>query len=668
MDQFPDRNAVTIWQPPVVVPDVVQPWALDPGDPPSLKPDQIARLSREFYDNMTALQRLWCLCGDVVEGFRGYMGTESLVRSGMEMAYFNRPRDVSFNITQPQVRNASARLDTDIPSWGVRGASNSLDDLAKSQACTQLLGYYYEEQELKYAIGEAIDWAIVFGTSAMLAYMAGDDVKPDVFGPDRIRAEPGIANPDKSRFLAVSRITTRGDLKRRFPGHDDIIDEADSPMQQNTWWGDGQRLPEDRVEVLEAYCRSGHWFLLVGKGGTVLAHGKTPQKCMPIQIFRYTPLTYRFFGMGMVEQALPAQYAYSTSWNQIMANARLMSQPKILIHQNSGIAADAFTARAGEKVLYRGETPKPWQGLPLPQFAAQLPANANSALADATGIHSAAQGKRTAGLTTGVAINATVANDEVQFGMTKRDIIRQVSRHGKVFLLYAQTYYSPEKVRKQFGRYGTAIGQMLDASDLADNPQVFVEADTLFKDDVQARQERVMEFARMGAIPPDKAIQMLQQNVDPLKPQKPIADFIEAKKALQAVVERGFSFPDPKGGVDMLGQPLQRKTVKFYRTDNFQVFADVVRQFIRSDEFYALQDAQQDAVDAFYEDILAQMAPPVDPASQGPQKKAPQLPGLPQGATPGNTPGNSGGGDLHGTPERAVALDEGMAEVRDEQT
>ncbi len=638
-----------------------EPYRPDPNDPPSLTPQQIAQFAQQFYDESQPHRRLWCLCADVMDGFMGQYGSESMVRAGLEMAYFNRPRDISFNITQPQFRNASARLETEIPSWGSRAASNSVDDLAKSQAAEQMLTYHYVEDEVKYKLGKVVDWEIIFGTSAVLTAMKGDDVVQEPFGPDCIRAEPGILDPDDSRFLGVTRITTRAALNRKFPGHEAEVMQAPVPTRQDTWWGGESRLPPDRVEVLEVYCRSGHWFLLCGSAGTVLAHGKTPMKCMPVQIFRYTALPYRFFGMGMVEQAIPAQYAYSASWNQILTNARLMSQPKILIHENSGVAEDAFTSRAGEKVSWRNHKPEPWHGQSLPQYAQQLPATSQSALWDATGMHAASGGKRTPGLTTGVAIEAIVSQDEVQFGVTKRDIKRNVERMGKCALLYMQAYYPDEKIIRQFDRYGSAIAVELKATDLADNPQVFVEADTLFKDDVTARQERVMEFARMGAIPPALAIQMLQQNIDPLKPQKPISDFVEAKRALEAVIAQGFAIQDATRPPMLDGQPAMRKTVRFYPTDNFRVFADVVRQFIRSDQFYQLAPERQDDIDAFYRDILAMMAPPAEPPAQQ-MGKPPQKPGLPKGATPGNTPGNDGGGGPR-TPERDVALQEGRAEV-----
>lgn len=620
-------------------------------------------MAQQFFDANTNIQRLWCLCHDVVTGFRQYIGPDSNVRGGQEMAFFNRARDVSFNITQPQVRQAFAHLETAIPAWGSFAASNSVNDLAKSMACEQLLGYHYLEDRVKEAADQAGLWNIIYGTAAMLTTIGGNgDVHESAYGPDRIRTEPGIPNPDDSRFLAISRISTKADLQKQFPDKADAIAQAQAPKRVTTWWDDAQTMPPDRVEVLEVYCRSGHWFVLAGDGGAVLSQGFTPQRCMPVQVLRYTVLPDEFYGMGLVEQALPAQYAFTSSWNQILANMRLMSQPKILIPQNSGIAPDAFTARAGEKIYFRNAPPQPWQGQPLPQFAQQMPAAAQSTLYDMTAIHAASNGKRTPGLTTGVAMQTLMSADEMGLAMSKLQMQQAIERMGKVALLYMQAFYPPEKIMRQFDRYGSAIAMELRATDIADNPQVFVQADTLFASDVQARQERTMELMRMGAIPPDAGIKMLQRNVDPLRPQKPIADYVEARKALDAVVRQGFQAPDANKPRGPDGMPQMRKTVRFFPTDNFDVFAETVKQYMRSPEFDRLPLRRQDDVEQFYLDIIGQMQPAT---GAPPQQIAPlaQKPGLPADATPGVTPDNPGPGAIENTNERQVELADGRAEV-----
>ena len=635
---------------------------------PSLTPQQIALFARQFYDQMSPLQRLWILCQDVVTGFRGYTSNDMLVRTGMEAAYFNRARDIAFNIIQPLFRNASSKLAMMLPTWGTLPATVDAEALAAASADEQVLTYILREQEIPYKLNEAVDWSIIYGTVALLETLSDEqDATMHAFAPWFIRAEPGIPDPDKSRFLGVTRVTTRDELKRKFPGHDEIIDQAPRPRHQTSWWGGYDQMAPDRVEVLEAYCRSGHWYLIVNE--TVLAQGFTPKRCMPIQIVRYTKLPFEFFGMGMVEQGIPGQYAYSQSWNLALSNMRYMSQPKILIEKNSGIAPDAFSARAGEKIYFQNTPPQQWKGQPLPEFAAMMPANAMSAAADATGIHPQSQGKRTPGVVTGAAVDAMISADETQFGHTKLQFKQALERAGKVLLLYVKAYYPEDKYIAQFDRFGSGIAVMLRGQDLTDSPNVFIESDTLFAADAQARQDRIIKLAQLGAIPPDKVVWMLQNNIDPMRPQRPITDYIDAKKALDAVVRNGMQAPDPRTG-------MMRPVVRFYASDNLQVFGDVAKQFIRSDAFNALPIERQDDVDAYYRIILNYLSPqpvgapgaPAAPSAPASPPKLKQEPGLPEGATPGVTPGNAGGGAMETSNERTVMLQHGEAEIRDEFT
>ena len=112
---------------------------------------------------------------------------------------------------------------------------------------------------------------------------------------------------------------------------------------------------------------------------------------------------------------------------------------------------------------------------------------------------------------------------------------------------------------------------------------------------------------------------------------------VDGKKALDAVIVNGFEITDPRGGVDpATGQPLMRKVVKVYPSDNIQMFADVAKEYIRSDEFNAMPLDRQDAVDQYYEYLLglltpaAALPPPGQPGSgQAPPPRLSLPPGAP---------------------------------------
>lgn len=617
-------------------------------DPPSLPPHKIAEFSRQFATDAAPYYALWRECTDVVSMWRGspVMGIGAFPTQ-QGVVQWMRPRDVSVPLIQPLFRNVVARLSVETPAVGVVPATEAADDIAKAQASEQAARYHYRQADMREVLRQLIEWLALHGTGGLLTYMEGDDVAEEAVEPERLRAEPGVTSPEQSRFLAVTRVTTKDELKRQFPHAWKAIEEAQPPKQSMLSNGRvGQREAPDRVEVLEAYCRSGHWYMLVGDGGTVLAQGMTPGRCMPLQIVRYTRVPGQFFGMGVVELARDVQYAYSALINQVLRNARLMSSPKVLIDRAAKVDENAFTSSVGEKVLYSGVKPDVWVPPPLPAYVQNLLPSLQSLMHDLTGIHSTSTGKRATGISSGRAIEALSANDMAQFQSTQDAIEHAVTKSMRCALLYMQEYYPEQKMVRQFDQYGRSVFQTLRKTDIADNPEVFLESGTLFSAEVKDRDQRTLDLMRLGLLGPEEGRKMLSFHLDPMAPVKTIADIEHARKVLSIVA----GAPD--------GTPLQ---VDIYPSDNLKVFDDVVGGFIRSPTYEALSPDRQDAVHKLYLQIIAMQAPPDPTAPKNEDGKIPQLPGAPKEAGGGMMPGA-----MDTTRPADAAVD--AAEAADDQT
>jgi len=589
---------------------------------PSLTPQQIAQFASQFRSDMALYYPIWRQCADALAGWR--TSRDINVRrnpSTSGIAEFMRSRDVSVNLIQPLFRNGTARLSTEQPSVGVVPATEHDDDIAKALASEQALRYFWRDARIKDVLRRSVEWLMLDGTAALLEYMDGDDVRVEAFSPDRIRAEPGIADEHESRFVGVTRFVTKSDLKKQFPHAEEAIDQAQPPAQ---WYSPSlpflTAFPPDRVEVLEAYCKSGHWYMLVGDSGTVLAEGFTPGGCTPIQVMRYTRVPGQFFGIGMVEVCLDVQYAFSTVLNQILRNARMMSNPKVLIERSAKVDPNAFTTAVGEKVYYNGTKPDVWTPPPLPVYVQNLVPQLQSLLHDLSGIHTTSTGKRAVGISSGRAIEALTANDLAQLQSTQDDIETAVQQMARCALLYMKDYYPEEKVVRQFDQSGKSVFAALRATDLVEDPEVFIEAGTLFSAEVKDRDQKTLDLLRLGLIDPPKAKEMLSYHLDPMAPVKIIGEIQHAQKALAAVIDNGYFLED--------GTPR----VTIYPTDNLRVFDDVVAGMMKSDAWPMLQPDQQQAVQMLYQQILAASLPapgeggPGAPGGAGPGGNLPKLP------------------------------------------
>lgn len=620
---------------------------------PSLTPEQIWQFSQRFYDENMPLYRLWYVCTEAVTGFRKRYGLDMQGAAGNrrdEMSYFMRARDISFNLTQPLLRNVLSRLSVEMPGIGVVPATDAPDDVAAAQATEQVARYHWREGKLKRVIMDAVGWAAMHGTAGIVTSMVGSDVRDFAFAPERLRAEPGLGDPNESRFLGLTRVTTRDVLKRQFPDKVYLIDQARRPEYSPTSPYYGMQMAEDRVEVLEAYCRSGHWYILVGD--QVLAQGQTPGCVMPIQVLRYTAVPGQFFGMGVVEMCLPAQYAFSSMMNQIIQNARLMSNPKVLIERSSKIDPGAFTSRVGENVLYTGVKPDVWTPPALPQYMQQVPPQMQSIMFDMAGIHGVSTGKRQVGITSGRAVEAMTANDTAQLTTTMDNVEAVVEDLLKVDVLYMRAYYPEDKFIRQFDpANGKPVFATIHKAQLCEDPEVFFEAGTLFSSEVKDRDARTLDMLRLGLIDPEDAKKKLSTHTDPLTPLRLIGDMQSAKRALAALIDNGPVLPDG------------RETVKVFPTDNLKVWLDVFNAFMNAAEFQELPPDRQDAIEGMYLKMLQLTAPP-DPAAMAGGGTAKQPPGVPKP----NSVLPSSPTPEYVDQERAVSAQTDAAEAADEHT
>ena len=583
--------------------------------PPSLTPQQISQFAQAFYAESLPFYQIFRNCQDALGGWRG-IGLPQVAVTGNTLTglgNYMRPRDVFLNHFQSLYRNAVARFATEKPSAGCKPASASAEDVAKAQAAGLWLSYHWDDAKVRSVLQTFTQWLVTCGTAGLQTYMDGTDVRQKAIPPDRLRAEPGLDDWSESRFLGVVHIAAKDDLKRQFPDHADAIDAANPPeiavpSISRVW----NVPPPDRVQVLEAYCKSGHAYLLTANG-TVLAESMLPANKIPLQIVRYTEIPGQTWGMGMIEPTLDAVYAYSHLVNQQLRNARLMSAPKVLIERNSKVANDAFTSAVGEKILYSGTAPVPWTPPGLPAYVINLGPTLQSNINDLAGIHPTSTGKRATGITSGRAIEALSSNDLAQLQVTQDRIEDAVTEMATCALLFAQAFYPEDKVIRQFAAQGAAVYRQIQATDLAEDPDVFVESGTLFANDVASRDARTLDMARMGWLTPEQAKKIMGDRLDPMSPVQAVADLDHWLRITHQVAQNAAK-------------------AEVYPTDNLKVGESVVADFMRTDEYAALPDANQQAVAALYKQILALAMSGQAPPEGGKPPQAPGAPALPSSA------------------------------------
>jgi hypothetical protein len=380
-------------------------------------------------------------------------------------------------------------------------------------------------------------------------------------------------------------LVNRDELEEAYPNKKDIIKNA-AEATNATPGGSFFKLrqtskPKDRVEIFDVYFRNGERRVIID--GSYLFEGKWVGKTMPLQFIRYTPIPGQLWGMGMVEPLLDIQDQYNKVRGQIIENSDLIANPKWMIPKSAGVPPSSITRRRGEKVYYNdvgGQRPIPVQMPSLPGYVLQQVSVLAGEMLDVAGVHATSLGKRAVGVTSSIAMQQLSSKDSQQLMVTQEDLEEAVSDLGKVVLTLMQKYYTEKRMVRMLDNLGEVVFQALDSTSLMKDPEVFIEAGSMFRDERKDRDQKVLELVQMGMIQPQDAMKELTFG----------GGLEQVSEKLQAMSH----------AQDLLNAAKAGAAIEIFPTDDLKSFGEVFGDYIRSEEYYQLpQERQQYIRDIF---------------------------------------------------------------------
>ena len=524
-------------------------------------------------------------------------GNQNLLLNAVTQQYsvakpLKRLEQVTINQILPLYRNVAARLATAYPSIAVLPANNTPDDILKSESSQAAISYFWSSENMKEKLKAVAQWLIGTGNVALHEYYDAEknNVCLEVLSPYMLVYEPYVTSPDESDWVAIRRFVNKRELKRAYPNYATLID--DRTESQPRRYNGPQQQPTNRVEIFDVYWRDGRRATMIGE--QYLFKGRSPSKILPVQLIRYTEIPGFLWGTGMVEPILEPQDLYNQIRSQILLNVKLMSNPKILIPAEAEISNNAFSSREGEKVFYKGGIePKAFANAPIPAYAvAQIP-ELQAEMYDLSGIHSVSLGKRAVGVGSGKAINALSENDLSQLQLTQQNIEHAVQDAATVVLYLMKTYYNEGKMMRMFDTTGKFIFKELKATDIVDDPEVFIEAGSLFRDEAEDRDQKTLDLLKAGLIDAKEARKALSFRVNSMDTIDQMYEMQHAKDILDAIIKFG---PDQ---IDL----------QIYPTDNLDIIEDMFRKFMRTPDYYLLPKDRQEAIALTYQHVIQMMHP-----------------------------------------------------------
>ena len=546
----------------------------------------------------TTWQNAWNVCISYV------FGKQDLVYNVSERRFVTpQSREITFNLLLNLYRNIVSRLSVAYPNVAVVPASTSYEDILKAKASEQALRYIWNEDKLADKYQELSEWLVIAGSAGMYTYYDPDkdDVCVKVVSPYDLYYEKYALKPSESSWVAVREYVNKEDFAAIYPDFADFIKEQPTATRDyNTITGNGsQSLPKDTIEIFNIYGSDNSYGISVNN--TYVYKGEIPKGIVPVTLIKYTDIPMILWGQGMIFPLIDIQTQYNKTRNQIIRNTELMTNPKWLIPKSSGVSLASITDQPGEKIYYNpaGGAPSPI-GMPaLPSYINDSLIQLQNEMYDISGVHSVSLGKRVTGLSSGKAIENLSALDASQLQVTQNNIENATKVIAKNILLYMKNYYKESKYLKMFDNSGKFIYSEIKATDIVDNPEVFIDAGTLFQDDVANRENRIMQQFQAGLMTAPEAREQLFFRTNNTSALDQMANMSKAKKILDAIT---------------MGDK-----VEIYLDDDLEVFQRIFKEFMTRDDdtFYELPKEIQDYISDLYKAILIAKTKNTQASAQG---------------------------------------------------
>ena len=546
--------------------------------------------SRRYRQKIT---RIWDMCSLFLQG-KQYIRWDKNLKN-----YVGLPQDrvrnrVTINLILNIFRNIQSRLSVAYPSMTVLPASPSTEDIQRSEAAETLLRYYWHTSEMKDVISNALEWLLLTGNAAFHTFYDPDKkrVETVAVSPYDVFFEPGATSVEESEWIALRHIVSKKELAAAYPEHKELIEKSgDAPdhmyqtLFQKASSTEGATL-KNRLELYEVYMKDGTMGMLLGTKW--LYKAKWPTHTSPITYIKYTNIPGRLWGIGMVEPLIELQIMYNKGRTQIIHNAELMGNPKWLVPKSSGVGKDALSdSRPGEKVVYNatsGPAPQQIPAAPLPAYVLDNIRQLSAEMLDVAGVHSTSLGKRAIGIESGAAIQSLANKDSQQLQVTQQNMEKSLVEVAKCVIEMCKLYYNEPRMMKMMDETGRVIHKTLGSMDLCSDPDIHIEAGTLFRDEKPDRDQRILEMVKLGLLEKDQALEALDYRTGNSRVTKRMIGFSHAHDMLKAII----------GG----------NAIEIMPSDDLQAFKEVFKDFMQTEEYYELDAERQD----YIRDVLVSVA------------------------------------------------------------
>jgi hypothetical protein len=587
------------------------------------------------------------------------------------------------------IRKNISRLTAQKPNAFIIPASSEDADVFAAQAGEQIWDSLWRRLNFNKVLREAVFWQSVCGNGYIKTWWDKEKVDPDnpetpgdiciqsispfyVFVPDLmatdIEDQPYVIHAQRKAMSWVKQVFNIDSQNTNLDSVDDQLRSAQQVDRNNN--------KKEETLVLELWVKPGYLPELPNGGMFTVANEKVVQGFdkWPFETLRYpfaklddSP-TGKFYTSSIIEDLIPLQRELNRSRSQLIESKNRMSKPQ-LVAEKGAVDAKRITTEPGQLIEYNlgHQPPQPLPLQNLPSYVTEEINRLYDDMADLSGQHEVSNGSTPPGVTAATAISFLQEQDESLIASSYSSIEEAVEKIASLDLLFVKTYWDEARTVKVVGLEGTFDVQTFKNSDLRGNTDLRVESGSALPQSRAAKQAFIMDLMKMGFIPPDEGLEILEVGglqsvyervqVDKRQAQRENLKLrVITEQDQQANIEQWQQTnpeltKDSNSGLN-LEPPL---LVPVHTYDNHEVHIVIHNNYRKSQNFEATSPftkalfeehvkQHQEALTAMYVHPLTGMAPS-DPNAMDPQVEQDQAAQMQQGdpAQSGQVPSGSPG-------------------------
>lgn len=509
----------------------------------------------------------WDWCRRMLKGEQNYYLDYKRNRMMQVPDSGNRRNQTVTDILLPPYRTGMALLRTQQPKLEFHGTSATWSELTKGLACNQAASAWWQQNQLNRLLRKGVRYMMTDGLGCLHNYYDPGKKKvcTNMVSAYDFLFEADVRSLDEAQWFARRHLYTRKDLAAAYPDKAAQINELPSI----TTLDNKSPVPEDRLDVWEIYWRDGSGRHAILCEQIYLWQGTSPGNRCQLYPLCFTQVPGEPWPIAMIAPLLDPQRRYNRYRNIQLDIADQHSNPVWLVNTASNVPKSAFNNNPDNVIAFSalgGAPTRAWPQNP-PQGLFEQTAMALSETMDLAGFHPSTTGKRSVGVTSGVAIRELADGDMTQLDDVVQNINDAVMDCSVGALVLWKAYLTEEQlVRFMDESVGTVVFRQLRGTDLLDDPQVFMVPGTLFTIDAQNRDERLLGLYDKKIVDADQVKRQLSFRVDNMSSTKKMLALAHA--------------------TDLLAWVRAGQQIEIFPTDDLQTIADVFKDFMGSPAYY----------------------------------------------------------------------------------